>query len=246
MKKYLELIRLPNILTAAGDPWAGYFIILAVPAFQGDMSEVSFAKHAFNLILLILAGALFYATGVIFNDIVDFERDKVSRSRRPLPSGRIALNVAFAIGAGFAALGILLCMLTGSLPRLVIGFALLAAIVFYNVLAKRSRLTGPPVMALCRALNVALGMGLTFDMIHAAPLVLLAPGIMFAYIVAISVASYAEESSGVAEIVVKWGVLGVALLDTVFLMAYGQMLASVFTLALLVGAVMMSKRFAVT
>jgi hypothetical protein len=50
----------------------------------------------------------------------------------------------------------------------------------------------------------------------------------------------------VAEIVVKWGVLGVALLDTVFLMAYGQMLASVFTLALLAGAVMMSKRFAVT
>jgi 4-hydroxybenzoate polyprenyltransferase len=199
-----------------------------------------------NLILLVLASAALYSAGIIFNDIVDFERDKVARPQRPLPSGRISLNAAFAAGAGLAGAAILLCMMTGSLPRVVIGFALLGAVVCYNVVAKRSRYTGAPVMALCRALNIALGMGLTFGMIGTSPLILLAPAIMFAYIMAVTVASYAEESTGMAEIVVKWGVLGVALLDAVFLMAYGQMIASLFCLAALVGAVMLSKKFAVT
>jgi 4-hydroxybenzoate polyprenyltransferase len=245
LKKYLELIRLPNILTAACDVWAGYFIILAMPALRGYVAGLSLLRHVFNLILLVLAGSAFYAVGTIFNDIVDFERDKISRPQRPLPSGKIALNVAFGIGAILSVAAMLLCMLTGSLSRLVIGFALLACIVTYTIAAKRSRVAGPPFMGLCRALNIALGMGLTIEMVREAPIVLLAPAIMFAYIVAVTVASFAEESAGLAEVVVKWGVLGVALLDAVFLMAYGQMLASIFCLAMLVGAVLLSKKFAV-
>ena len=144
MKKYLELIRLPNILTAACDVWAGYFIILAMPALRGYVAGLSLLRHVFNLILLVLAGSAFYAVGIIFNDIVDFERDKISRPQRPLPSGKIALNVAFGIGAILSVAAMLLCMLTGSLSRLVIGFALLACIVTYNIAAKRSRVAGPP------------------------------------------------------------------------------------------------------
>lgn len=249
LKKYLELIRLPNVLTAACDAWTGYFIVLAIartiPAFRSD-SDASLARHVFNLVLLTLAGASFYAVGIVFNDIIDFERDKIARPQRPLPSGKIALSVAFGIGAGLAVAAMLMCMLTGSLARLVTAFALLACIVCYDIAAKRSRLAGPPFMGLCRALNMILGMGLTIEMIQAAPMVLLAPAIMFAYVIAITVASFAEQAAGLAEVIVKWGVLGVALLDAVFLMAYGQMAASVFCLAMLVGAVLLSRKFAVT
>ena len=246
MKKYLELIRLPNVLTAACDTWTGYFIILAMPALRGSVAGASLLKHVFTLILLVIIGSAFYSVGAIFNDIMDFDRDKVSRPQRPLPSGRIALNVAFGLGAILSVAAMLMCMLTGSLSRLVIGFALLACIVTYNIAAKRSRVAGPPFMGLCRALNIALGMGLTIEMVREAPIVLLAPAIMFAYIVAVTMASLAEESAGLAEVVVKWGVLGVALLDAVFLMAYGQMIGSLFCLVMLVGAVWLSKRFAVT
>lgn len=245
MREYLRLIRLPNVLTAACDAWTGYFIIIAINDLSGLTEDLSVGGHALRLLLLVLASSMFYAAGVIFNDVIDFEKDKIFRPQRPLPSGRISLNVAFAAGVALAVAAMCLCMLTGSLPRVVLGFALLASIVGYNVLAKRSRIAGPAVMALCRSLNIALGMGLTFGMISAYPLVMLAPGIMFAYILGVSLVSLAEERSGVAEVVVKWGVLGVAFLDAVFVMAYGQTPASLFCLAMFVLAVALSRRFEV-
>ncbi len=246
MRKYLELIRLPNVLTAACDVWAGYFIILAIPDLRGAVGDMTVANHALRLILLAPAGCLFYAAGVIFNDVVDFKHDKTTRPERPLPSGRISLNVAFALGVLLAIAGLSLCMMTGSPSRPITGFVLLACIVAYNVIAKHSPVAGPVVMALCRALNIALGMGLTFAIIGNYPLVMLAPAIMFAYVLGVSLVSLAEKSSGVAEVLVKWGVLGVAFLDAVFVMAYGQTLASLFCLAMFVAAVALSRKFAVT
>jgi len=245
LRKYLELIRVPNVLTAACDVWAGYFIILAIPDLRGAVEGVTVAGHAVGLLLLVPAGCLFYAAGVIFNDVVDFERDKSLRPQRPLPSGKMARNTAFAVGVVLAVAAICLCMITGSPARVIIGFALLGCIVGYDVLAKRSRVAGPVVMALCRTLNISLGLGLTFGMIANYPLVILAPAIMFAYVLGISLAGLAEEASGAAQVLVKWGVLGVAFLDAVFLMAYGRTLASLFCLAIFVIAVALSRRFAV-
>ena len=131
MNKYLQLIRLPNVLTAAADSWAGFFILSSVAASRGYVGSPSWTA----LLCVVPASCLFYAAGTILNDITDFEHDKIRRPERPLPSGRIPINFAFGLAAVMIVAAILLAMLAG-LERLVVAFTLLAAITTYNSLSK--------------------------------------------------------------------------------------------------------------
>ena len=118
MNKYLELIRLPNVITASADSWAGFFIILAVPGAA--------AAPAWGILpLIVLVSCVLYAAGVIFNDVIDFEHDKTHRPDRPLPSGRIPRSTAFTAGAILVVLAILLAIAgAGVCIVAVVGFIL--------------------------------------------------------------------------------------------------------------------------
>ncbi len=190
------------------------------------------------MLCVVPASCLFYAAGIIFNDITDFEHDKIHRPERPLPSGRIPINFAFGIASVMIAVAILLVMLAG-LERLVIGFTLLATITTYNSLSKISKTISIFPMGLCRALNVSLGMGAAM---FRDPILLISPCVMFLITVGISLASLSEEKNPGAKKLVRFGVLSLPAINGIILITFGAWLPSLFCFAISIVAAALSKR----
>ena len=145
LKPYFQLIRLPNVFTAAADSLAGWLLVggsLAQPARWLPLCGASMA---------------IYAAGIALNDVFDYEIDLVERPNRPLPSGRVSRRFASVLGWGLLIFGILLAGASGSLASLAVGGALAACVVGYDAGLKRTVL-GPEVMGSCRGLNLLLGM----------------------------------------------------------------------------------------
>src|SRR5262245_26052243 len=91
---YAQLIRLPNVFTAIADIGLGALATGALPA------------QWLPFVLLALSSACLYSAGMVWNDYFDLEQDKRERSFRPLPSGRVSLNAAVALGTGLIFLGV--------------------------------------------------------------------------------------------------------------------------------------------
>lgn len=143
-RAYLQLVRPPNLFTAAADIVAGLLFI------GGGWAEVDRA------ILLSLCSMCLYAGGVALNDLRDAERDRVERPNRPIPSGRVsARHAAFFVGLLMIFALILAAIV--SIQHVLIAGALVMAIVSYDVLAKDLWIA-PMAMGACRALNLTLGM----------------------------------------------------------------------------------------
>lgn len=147
-----RLLRLPNVFTAFADIALGLCATAALsPQSVGD-------SFAWKAALLVIASGCLYMAGMVWNDYFDFEEDKRDRPFRPLPSGRISLRTAFWIGLSLLCVGWSCAALTGRTGAL-IGLALVVAILAYDARVKRTKF-GPIGMALCRFLNVLLGLSL--------------------------------------------------------------------------------------
>jgi len=180
LRAYAELVRLPNLPTAAADVLAGFLFA------GGQLGEFV------QWIPLVVSSVLLYAGGVALNDVCDAPQDAASRPNRPLPSGRIARSTAFRLA--------LLLFLAGlAIPAVVswssvwTALVLLAAILLYDAVLKLTPFA-PLVMGCCRALNLALGMLATDTPLggdQLAAMLLLA-----AYIACITVFARREESAG--------------------------------------------------
>ena len=145
IKPYLQLVRLPNLFTAAADSLAGWLIV------RGSLAEPG------RWVPLVLASVAIYAAGIVLNDVFDFEIDRRERPSRPLPSGRVSRRLAAWFGGIALALGPGLAALSGSTSSLVVALALAACVLGYDAGLKRT-LLGPEVMGACRGLNLLLGL----------------------------------------------------------------------------------------
>jgi 4-hydroxybenzoate polyprenyltransferase len=150
VRAYLELLRLPNVFTAAADVTMGFVVTQPSGLVLGG----EFAG------LLIASGCL-YLAGMVLNDVFDAEIDAKDRPQRPIPSGRIPLGTARAVGwsllvAG-TAIGWLVSILAGDVRAGIVATALAACIVLYDGVLKTT-FAAPLAMGGCRALNVLLGM----------------------------------------------------------------------------------------
>lgn len=141
---WLRLLRAPNLLTVPGDGAAGYLLATGTAA-QPDG----------RLLAALGASVLFYAAGLLMNDLADRETDRRERPDRPIPSGRIS--------ATSARIALLVCLLVGlalsaSAGRwtLIVALLLVAGITAYNLLPRAGPLAAV-WMATCRGLNVLLG-----------------------------------------------------------------------------------------
>ena len=93
LQSYLELLRLPNVFTAAADVAMGFFFVQAAWAFNIDVRPPSLRPIGIWTIgLLIVASASLYLAGMVLNDVFDIELDHEEQPYRPLPSGRISLE----------------------------------------------------------------------------------------------------------------------------------------------------------
>jgi 4-hydroxybenzoate polyprenyltransferase len=145
LKPYLQLVRLPNVFTAAADSLAGWLLV------EGTFQEPR------RWLPLVGSSLAIYAGGIALNDYYDFEIDRAERPARPLPSGAIPRQIAGQLGGVLLAVGLALAALSGSWASLAVAGALVGCVLAYDLGLKRSAL-GPELMGACRGLNLLLGM----------------------------------------------------------------------------------------
>jgi 4-hydroxybenzoate polyprenyltransferase len=148
---WLQLLRLPNVFTAAADVTMGYVV---------TNREMQSGLH-FGL--LIAASCSLYLSGMVLNDVFDAEVDAAEQPGRPIPSGRISLRAATILGWALWFTGIICSWIVTYLandwrPGIVATF-LGFIILMYDGALKNSRFA-PLLMGECRFLNVLLGMSL--------------------------------------------------------------------------------------
>jgi len=148
---WLQLLRLPNVLTAVADVLMGYLVA------RGDLQPVG------HSLLLVAASCLLYLSGMVLNDVFDAEVDARDFPERPIPSGRVSLRSATAVGWAMLASGVLVAWFVSFAARDwrpgMVGTLLGACVVLYDAVLKRTPIA-PVLMGACRMLNVLLGMSL--------------------------------------------------------------------------------------
>lgn len=159
MLNWLRLIRLPNTFSVISSILAAY--LLAGCCIGPDWHDAA------SLLLLIGASVSLYSGGMVLNDVVDVEADRVGQPSRPLPAGLIDLKIAAGVGVCLLALGVVLALAAGWFSGVehavlrcgLISSLLAIAIVLYDVVLKSTRLAAG-CMGACRALNILLGASL--------------------------------------------------------------------------------------
>lgn len=142
-----RLVRLPNLFTAAAD-------ILAGATIAGAAS-----RDRAGLAVLAAASVCLYAFGTVLNDVCDANRDSKQRPNRPIPAGQVTRSSALALAIVLAVAGIALAALTNPTSAWN-ATAIAAAVIAYNVIFKNTPLA-PPLMGICRGLNLLLGASIT-------------------------------------------------------------------------------------
>jgi 4-hydroxybenzoate polyprenyltransferase len=143
------LLRLPNVFTAVADIMMGYLV-----AYQ-DLQPIEY------FVVLAIVSVLLYLSGMVLNDVFDAEVDARERSDRPIPSGRVSLKAATAVGWGMLVTGLVVAWGLSDYANDwrpgVVATLLASCILLYDGALKNTRLA-PLVMGECRMLNVLLGM----------------------------------------------------------------------------------------
>src|SRR5690554_3245833 len=147
------LMRPANIVTSVADVLAG--VAISGIFLQNGLVNGSIG----NIILLCLATIGLYGGGIVFNDVFDYELDRIERPERVIPSGQMSLKGAESLGTTLLAFGILMALLVNNMAA---WFAILISIsaLVYNKWGKHHSLLGPPNMGLCRGLNLLLGVSI--------------------------------------------------------------------------------------
>lgn len=156
---YARLLWLPNVFTAFADIALGLCVTIGLTSPAIDETWLLRAG------LLLLASGCIYLAGMVWNDYFDLDEDRQERAFRPLPSGKISLKTAVRIGVALLAVGLTGAALSGwdgtswRPDGAAIGALLVVAVLLYDARIKRTP-AGPLGMALCRFLNVMLGLSL--------------------------------------------------------------------------------------
>jgi 4-hydroxybenzoate polyprenyltransferase len=150
---WLKLLRLPNVFTAVADVMMGFLVT------HGDL------QPAWQIAILVAASCLLYLSGMVLNDVFDADVDAREQPQRPIPSGRVSLSAAKAVGWAMLASGVLvswyLSFMANDARPGAIATLLAVCVVLYNSVLKQTFL-GPVAMGACRSLNVLLGMSLAY------------------------------------------------------------------------------------
>ncbi|MCO8274962.1 UbiA family prenyltransferase [Actinoplanes sp. TRM 88003] len=141
LRDLAELVRAPAALSVPGDTVAG-------AAASGGLRRSTPGLAAASVCL--------YWGGMAANDWADRELDAHERPERPIPSGRIGAGQALLAAAGLTAAGVGLAALAGGRRAAAVAVPLAGAVWIYDLWAKNTA-AGPPMMALCRGLDVLLG-----------------------------------------------------------------------------------------
>lgn len=144
-KSWLQLVRIPNIFTVPGDILAGHAAVTVFTDFS-----------LFKFLMLCLASALLYCGGLVLNDCFDYEEDLRERPKRPLPSGAISMQEAYAGWLIMTAASLLICRML-SPASFKIALTIVILVILYNGPARKLPKLAFIIMGLCRGFNILLG-----------------------------------------------------------------------------------------
>jgi 4-hydroxybenzoate polyprenyltransferase len=137
LRAHLGLARISNTPTTISNVLAG--AVLAAPlVFNAE------------LVLIIIAVALFYTAGMYLNDILDVGIDREQRPDRPLASGRISMGAAWAVTLMLFIAGLGLLWFVDR-QSFIAGVVLIGVIAFYDAWHKGNTI-GPVIMAFARVM----------------------------------------------------------------------------------------------
>jgi 4-hydroxybenzoate polyprenyltransferase len=157
---WLQLVRLPNLLTVPGDPIIGFFSWGSIRYFSAADKGYVDIGSVLMVVPCVVAAVLLYAGGLVMNDLFDLNEDRRDRPERPLPAGRINVKVAAIVTVLLLIGGVWAASLNGPLCASIAAM-LAVAIASYNAGAKRIPVIGPLNMGLCRGLSVFMGLAIS-------------------------------------------------------------------------------------
>ncbi len=136
---WLQLIRLPAGFSVMSNVFIAHTI-----ATQGNIQP-------YILSLTLIASLCLYFGGMVLNDCFDYKEDSLGRPHRPLPSKKINLNTAWAVGFLLLISGCLVAALVN--PRMMIISLLLALLILLYDSNRLSGWSSALTMGLCRYTN---------------------------------------------------------------------------------------------
>ncbi len=150
MLDWLRLIRASGLATIASNSLAA--VLTAFYAGEGDRIVWLMLRLKHNgaqTLWIILASFLLYASGMLWNDLIDVDRDRTGNPRRPLPDGRIGLTPAWVVGV--LAMGGAMFAASHVDYGFFLAGVVLSLAMLYNLVAKSLPWLGSAVMGLVRA-----------------------------------------------------------------------------------------------
>ena len=97
-------MRPANVVTSVAD-------VLAGVAISGFFTGIVFDEACLPIILICISTAALYGGGVVFNDVFDYQLDKIERPERPIPRGTINFGEAATFGTLLLLIGIIAAFL---------------------------------------------------------------------------------------------------------------------------------------
>jgi 4-hydroxybenzoate polyprenyltransferase len=158
---WMQLLRLPNLLTVPGDALAGG--VLAAAAWPGAA-----VWGAVGAMLLVYAG------GLVLNDCCDVPQDAAERPERPLPSGRVSLRTALTVALALLAAGLALALVVCGPEACLLALGVVFFVVIYDTGGKGIPVLGPLLMGACRGGSVLVGAVAAGDLTAGLPAAVLA------------------------------------------------------------------------
>ena len=182
LKPYLQLIRLPNVFTAAADSLAGWLLV------RGTFD------HPRRWLPLLACSMAIYAAGIALNDVFDYAVDLKELPPSAAPFGP-------GLGPVRRTFGRVVTRerprprraLSGSMSSAIVASALALCVLAYDAGVKRTVL-GPELMGACRGLNLVLGM--SQDAHLGGPVGWLAAGSLALFVAGVTWISRSETETG--------------------------------------------------
>jgi len=156
----------------------------------------------------------FYVGGMALNDLWDVGWDRAHRPERPLPSGVVSIDTARGLVVALFVAAFALLLAAPQRAGLLAGAVLLAAIVVYDRLHKRTALS-VLAMAACRLLAYVVVAAAATGTVAGA--VWLAASLQAIWVLALSVVARSHARRGGGPNLVPWLIAGISLLDGLLL-----------------------------
>lgn len=155
IKAIFKLTRISALPSAFADIFGGMALVFAYTNYVWGSENTGSLLLVFAMLLIASFGI--YLGGMASNDVLHVRKDRRLEKNRPLVTGELSLPVAIGVTVALYAIGLIGAWFAGCfVPALIlVGLTLL-----YNAIAsgtsKLAAVASVPVIAVCRALHVAL------------------------------------------------------------------------------------------